>query len=471
MPRPIQQTETILMTSGFIAPALRAVERRWRVRDIPCQREALAVLKRMDRLPHAVCIGRTIDVGDDLNAWDMLREVQAAAPGVPVVISTSQRSPKVIVDLVRGGAFDYVVEANPVDDEGEIGRYTEDLVLALSRAVEMRRVVLENEQLRHDLLRQGLSHPIRGCSRQIRRVLDLVDKVAPTTATVLVTGESGTGKELVARAIHEASGRGTEPFMALNCGSFSEQLVASELFGHERGSFTGADSDRAGLMREAGAGTLFLDEISTVGGAFQTMLLRVLEQRVARPVGGSRDYGVGCRFIAAANADLERMVEEGAFRGDLFYRLNVFSIHVPPLRERCEDIPVLAEYFVRGACSEYGKTLRGIGPGALALLEKAKWPGNVRQLRHAIERAVIVAEGDMIRPEDLEERIRGVGGEAQASGDGNSDHGAAMGELERGLISRALAMAEGNRSAAARALGIKRSRLNYRLRLLGLSDT
>lgn len=458
------------MTSGFIAPALGAVEQHWRVTDIPCQREALAVLKRMENTPHAVCIGRTVDIGDDLDAWDMLREVQAVAPGVPVIISTSQRSPKVIVDLVKGGAFDYVVEPGDPADHAEVDRYVDDLVLALSRAVELRRVVLENEQLRHDLVRQGLSHPIRGRSRQIQRVLDLVHKVAPTTATVLITGESGTGKELVARAIHAASGREREPFLALNCGSFSEQLVASELFGYEKGAFTGADSVRAGLVREAGGGTLFLDEIATVGPAFQTMLLRVLEQRVARPVGGNRDYDVCCRFVAAANTDLEQMVREGSFRGDLFYRLNVFSIHVPPLRERREDIPVLAEHFVREACREYGKSLRTIGPGALALLERADWPGNVRQLRHAIERAVIVSERDLISAGDLDERIRACSEDDVPDGKTAPEYDAAMRGFEWDLISRALTTANGNRSAAARALGIKRSRLNYRLRLLGIDE-
>jgi DNA-binding NtrC family response regulator len=459
--------ETVLLTSGFLEPALQAARGRWRVIDIKCQREALDALRSMAEPPAAICIGRAIDIGDDLNAWEMLQAVRALIPDVPVIISTSESSPQVIVDLVRHGAFDYVLEPQDRDDAQDAARYAGELVFALSRAVQWCTMLRENHRLKEDLLRQESQNLIRGHSRSMTAVMALVRKVAPTTATVLITGDSGTGKELVARAIHAGSTEAPGSFVALNCGSFSEHLICSELFGHEKGAFTGADAPRSGLIREAAGGTLFLDEIATIPPRFQVMLLRVLEQRVARPVGGDRDYAVNCRFIAAANRDLEAMVQEGSFREDLYYRLNVFNIHLPPLHERREDIALLADVFIQQAACDYGKPVRGITPGAMALLEAAHWPGNVRQLRNAIERATIVCEGDHIDTGDLDAQIRGMaiprGHVAIPSG-----YEQAMRDFERKLVGTALERARGNRSEAARILQIKRGRLNYRLQALGL---
>ncbi|HOG51522.1 MAG TPA: sigma-54 dependent transcriptional regulator [Lentisphaeria bacterium] len=462
--------ETVLLSSGFIPATLAAVQQRWQVIDIPRQREAAKHLRGMAEPPLAVCIG-LVDPqsrGDDLDVWEMLREVQGAAPGVPVLISTGVNSPKHIVELVKAGAFDYVLEPQRRDDPVEIDRYTEDLLLALRRAVEWRRLSMENISLKHGLLSDDLSVPIRGVSRAMSQVMELVRKVAPTSATVLITGESGTGKELVAHAIHALSKRAQHPFTALNCGSFSEALISSELLGHTRGAFTGAVMDRAGLIREAGEGTLFLDEIATTKQNFQIVLLRVLEQRVARPVGAGAEYPVACRFIAAANRDLGQMAAEGEFREDLFYRLNMFNIHLPPLRERREDIPVLTNFFLLQASQEYGKKVNGISAEALRQLEEAPWPGNVRQLRNAVERAVILAEDHILERRDFA-LPPAVAGHNDPLALPDTDFDQAMADYERLLLAEAIRQADGNVSEAARRLGIKRPRLCYRLKLLGLA--
>lgn len=459
--------DVVLMSSGFVAPALEAARRSWRVIDIESQREALAYLRGMAELPAAICIGRTLDIGDDLDAWQMLAAVQTEAPGVPVLISTRQHSPKVIVDLVKHGAFDYVLEPQSKDDAEGVARYVEDLCFALSRAVRWRQMVQENTRLKQDLALQGPPTALLGRSRCLGQVLELVRKVAPTEATVLITGESGTGKELAARAVHDLSAHRDGPFVALNCGAFSETLIASELFGHVKGAFTGADVDRPGLIREAAGGTLFLDEISAIPAGFQVMLLRVLEQRRGRPVGGTGTYEVNCRFVAAANRDLQQLVAAGTFRADLFYRLDVFAVRLPPLRERREDIPLLADHFIREANRVYGKSVRALTPTALALLEGAEWPGNVRELRNAIERAVIIAEADTLDVNLFDPQRRATAPGVPTT-TGTPDYETTLRDVERRLLSRTLQECGGNRSAAARRLNIKRTRLTYRLRHLGL---
>jgi DNA-binding NtrC family response regulator len=455
------------MSSGFVGPALEAVRRAWRVIDIESQREALAYLRGMAELPAAICIGRALDIGDDLDAWQMLAAVQAEAPGVPVLISTRQPSPKVIVDLVKHGAFDYVLEPQDRDDPEDVGRYVEDLMFALSRAVRWRQMVLENAQLKQDLALQSPPTALLGRSRCMGHVLALLRKVAPTEATVLITGESGTGKELAARAVHDLSAHRDGPFVALNCGAFSETLIASELFGHVKGAFTGADVDRPGLIREAAGGTLFLDEISTIPPGFQVMLLRVLEQRLGRPVGGTGTYTVNCRFVAAANRDLRQLVAAGSFRADLYYRLDVFAVRLPPLRERREDIPLLADHFIREANRIYGKAVRALTPTALALLESANWPGNVRELRNAVERAVIIAEADTLDVDLFDPQIRPSAPRLPPALD-TLDYETTLRDVERRLLERTLRECGGNRSETARRLNIKRTRLTYRLRHLGL---
>ncbi|OGV66592.1 MAG: hypothetical protein A3K19_23810 [Lentisphaerae bacterium RIFOXYB12_FULL_65_16] len=462
--------ETVLLTSGYPAAAVAAVRERWHVVEIPAQREALEVLKSMLEPPAAVAVGYTSHPGD-LDARGMLQEIRVFNPDIPVIISTGRDAAAEIVDLVKRGAFDYVIEPKPASrgNPSELSRYGNALVFALSKAVQWHVTLRDNRRLRQELLNRDLPAFMRGRSRAITQVFDLIRKVAPTQATVLITGESGSGKELAARAIHERSAGKDGPFLALNCGSLTETLIASELFGYAKGAFTGADRDRAGLIRDAAGGTLFLDEVAGLPPSFQVMLLRVLEQRRARPVGDTREYAVNCRFIAAANEDLEALVRQGKFRQDLFFRLNVFAVHVPALRERRDDIPVLADFFVQEAVRAFGKPVRGIAPAALEMLEACRWPGNVRELRNAIERAVITCEGDTLEVSDFEPRLRTASaGPADVALPVRYDD--AMGQFERRLLAAALAHTQGNRSEAARLLRMDRGRLNYRLRKRGVGS-
>lgn len=467
--------ETILVSSGYPEATLEVLRQRWHVVDICDAQEALAYLQQCDRLPEAVAIGYVPDgptppgyYGAGMPATQMLPRIHELDPDLPVVISTGQGKPAAIVDLIKRGAFDYVVEPNFSTTEPEvIQRYTQDLAHALSRAVQWRLTITENRRLKKQRFDENADMPLHARSPSMLRVLDLVQKVAPTPATVLVTGDSGTGKELIARAIHRLSPNAAQPFVAVNCGALSESLLTSELFGHVKGAFTGADVERPGLIREAGTGTLMLDEVATIPAAFQVMLLRVLEQRTARPVGGQHEYPVRCRFVAAANCDLKELVRKGQFREDLYYRLNVFHVHVPPLRQRQQDTPVLAHHFLRQAAEMCGKEVISFEPAAMDLLERYPWPGNVRQLRNAVERAVILCEGRQIRPGDLAQPLRSEGIiDPQVA---ELDYHRAMQTFETRLLRKAMAQARGNLSAAARMLSMKRTTLHYRLRQLGLS--
>jgi DNA-binding NtrC family response regulator len=461
--------ETILLSSGYLESVLAVVREKWQVIDIPNQREALEYFRANRDVPAVACIGNTLCCEGDLDAWTLMKEMHKIDPDMPVIISAGLSLPRTIVDLVRLGAFDYVVEPDDKSDPQQVASYIHEIVFALTRAVQWRQMFRENLRLKEDLIRRNLPDFIQGRSSVLVKVVDLIRKVAPTPATVLVTGESGTGKELVARAIHTLSANKTGSFVDINCGALSEGLLASELFGYVKGAFTGADTNRSGLIRQADGGTLFLDEIATVSPNFQVMLLRVLEQRKARPVGGPGDYPVNCRFIAAANRDLEEMVRKNEFREDLFYRLNVFHIHIPPLRERKEDVPVLADFFLRQTARQYGKAIKGITPSALDMLENFNWPGNVRQLRNAIERAIISCEGEYLNVGDFDSHIRS---RSLVSEDISShrDYEQAMKQFECRLLRSALARAKGNTSEAARILDMKRTTLNYRVKQLGLKD-
>lgn len=360
---------TILATSGYLPETMRELRRHWNVVDIEDQNEALVWLRSCTELPFAVTLGYVKSPTEPQRPWRpgdepmpanaFLPAIHQMDPDLPAVISARESQSGAIVELIKSGAFDYVVEPSANRRAEDIEFYTRDLVLALKRAVQWRVTLLENRSLRQQLADDAVGHSILTRSPRMRRVLELAEKVASTPATVLLVGESGTGKGLVAHAIHELSDRSKEPFVAINCGALGETLLTSELFGHVKGAFTGADVNKSGLIREAGAGTLFLDEIATISPSFQALLLRVLEERLARPVGGTGDYPVRCRFVVAANRDLEAMVAKGTFREDLFYRLNVFPLHLPPLRQRIEDIPVLAQHFLLAAAREYGREATG----------------------------------------------------------------------------------------------------------------
>ncbi len=461
--------DTIVVSSGYPPPTLAAMNAAFHVIDIRRQDDALAYLRETTTLPLAVCVGyaRLPSGAVDLTAGQMIDGIHQLDPELPVVISTAAGHPSIIVELVKHGAFGYVIEPpTPTRTPEVMAAYTQDLLHALTQAVRWRKLLLENRRLRQDLVRRGLPDQVQAISASMLDALTLARKVAPTSATVLITGASGTGKELVARTIHQQSDRPQQPFVAVNCAALPENLLASELFGHVRGAFTGADQDRPGLIREAGEGTLFLDEIGSVPPSFQVMLLRTLEQRTARAVGATTEYPVRCRFIAAGNRDLAAMVRQGRFREDFFYRLNSFHLHLPPLKERRSDLPVLVQHFLLRAAEQYRRGVNGVDPRAMAVLEQYDWPGNVRQLRNVIERAVIVCEGQRITLADIDPAIR----QASAPEPGllEGDYTAAMQRFEKRLLRQALSQAGGNLSAAARQLNMKRTTLSYRLKQLGL---
>ncbi len=470
---------TILATSGYLPATMRELKRHWNVVDLYDQSEAVEWLRNCTELPLAVAMGNVKPRADLLRPWHpgdsqmpaslLLPAIHHIDPDLPAVISAAESQSGAIVELIKSGAFDYVVEPSIGGDTETIERYTRDLVMALQRAVQWRVTLLENRSLRQRLAGDAVGLPTLTRSPRMRRILDLAEKVASTPATVLLIGESGTGKELVAHAIHELSGRAKEPFVAINCGALGETLLTSELFGHVKGAFTGADANKSGLIREAGTGTLFLDEIATISPSFQALLLRVLEERLARPVGGGGDYPVRCRFVAAANRDLEAMVAKGTFREDLFYRLNVFPLHLPPLRQRIEDIPVLAQHFLVAAAREYGCDVAGFDPVAMERMEKADWPGNVRQLRNAIERAVILCSGTRIGVAEIQESVRLPAGEGEVPTDTSEDYQVSMRCHERAMLQRALVACDGNITQTANRLNMKRTTLAYRLQQLGLS--
>jgi len=313
----------------------------------------------------------------------------------------------------------------------------------------------------------NLDHNMVGESAPMKDVYQFLSRVAPTDSTVLIEGESGTGKELVARAMHRNSPRSSKPFIAINCAAIPEGLLESELFGHERGAFTGAVTQKKGRFEMANGGVVFLDEIGELAPALQVKLLRVLQEREFERVGGTRPISVDIRLIAATNSDLKEAAKAGSFRQDLYYRLNVVSLVVPPLRERREDIPMLADYFVVKSSSRCKLKAKQISPEAMACLVNYDWPGNVRELENAVERALVLAWSDVIRPEDLPESIL----ERDPRPGVSAKYHAALKELKKELILGALEEAQGNYTEAARILGVHANYLHRLIRNLGLKDS
>jgi DNA-binding NtrC family response regulator len=333
-----------------------------------------------------------------LDGHGLLAEIRRSRPRVPVILMTAFGTVQDAVAAMKLGALDYLVKPFEPDEA----------VLAVERAIEWRRLHEQTRQLRELLDRtQGFSQFV-GASEPMQRMYTLLDKAAGSGVNVLLMGESGTGKELAARTIHRRSARADAPFVAVNCGALPESLAESELFGHVRGAFTGAISDKAGLFEEAAGGTLFLDEIAALPQALQVKLNRVLEEREARRVGSTRTYSIDVRWIAAANVDLKAEVAAGRFREDLWFRLNVLQIRLPPLRERREDVPLLAAHFLAAAS---GDVARELAPEALRALLAHRWPGNVRELRNVIERAVAVADDDLVEFADLPPEITADAGD------------------------------------------------------------
>lgn len=327
----------------------------------------------------------------DISGIEILKQAQQLRPHMPVVVMTAHGTVDDAVHAIRLGAYDYVMKPFP----------KEKILGVIAKALEHHRLADENQRLREELQRGGDDSPIVFSSPRFREVYDLTLQVAPSEANILVLGESGTGKELIARTVHANSGRHAQGFVSLNCAALTDSLLESQLFGHLRGAFTGAIMNQKGLLEEADGGTLFLDEIGDVSPAIQAKLLRVIQEKEFMPVGSTKSKTVDVRFVAATNRDLEFEVAEGRFREDLYYRLNVISLTLPPLRERPEDIEPLARHFVRRFAARMKKDLHDIDPDALLCMSRYHWPGNVRELENVIERAVILAQGNLLTPDLL----------------------------------------------------------------------
>jgi DNA-binding NtrC family response regulator len=379
---------------------------------------------------------------------EVLRALHKDKINVPVVVITAHGSIETAVEAMKEGAYDFItkpVDANHFD-------------IVVRKALEREGLKRELELFSEDADKRY--RLIVGISDKMNEAVETARKSATSKATVLLLGESGTGKEIFARAIHNWSERRRQPFVAINCVGLSKELLESELFGHEKGSFTGADQLKKGKMELANGGTVFLDEIGDVSQELQTKLLRFLQEREFDRVGGIRPIHVDVRIVAATNRDLDAAVKESRFREDLFHRLNVVPITLPPLRERREDIPALAQYFLQRFAKEVKKNLSEISEEALGKLSAYDWPGNVRELANVIERAVVLGQGPEIAPHDLPARIAAAQSEPQSDGISYRD---AMDAYRRQLVTRALAQTQGNRAAAARALGLHEK---YFLRLL-----
>jgi DNA-binding NtrC family response regulator len=386
---------------------------------------------------------------------EFLREVRRLSPDTLVVIMTAYATIQTAVEAMRSGAFDYLQK--PFTNE-EARQHVD-------RALQHFHLLQENRNLRDQLAdRYGMSNII-AASKPMHEVFRVIERVANSSATILITGESGTGKELIARALHTQSGRSTGPFVAINCGAIPSELLESELFGYEKGAFTGAHSSKKGLVEQADGGTLFLDEISELLPRLQVKLLRVLQERELQRVGGDRAIKVDVRVIAATNADLTERIRSGDFRPDLFYRLNVVSVRIPPLRERVDDILPLAHHFLRK--HDGSQRITGVDTVAAQILRRYQWPGNVRELENAVERATLLAKGEEITPSDLPPELN-AGSEVERPALLGKSLSAAREDFERYFILECLRCHHGNVSRAAREAGLHRQNFYQKLHKYGI---
>jgi two-component system response regulator HydG len=389
---------------------------------------------------------------------DVLQEARRLQPNAVVLVITGHGSVETAVEAMHKGAADYLTK--PVN--------LHELRTKLPRHVEAVRNRALNIELRRQLDKRYGFENIIGHSPQMQRIFDLLGRVSSTSATVLILGESGTGKELVALAIHRNSPRKDGPFVPVNCAALAEGLIESELFGHVKGAFTGAQSANEGRILYASGGTLFLDEVGDMPLDTQAKLLRVLESREVVPVGGNKEVHVDIRLVAATNRDLREMVAEGSFREDLFFRLQVVSLHLPPLRERTGDIPILIDHLIGEMNGEHSREVAGITPEARMLLVRYPWPGNVRELRNCIENMVVLARGPLLEVHDVPSNIAEERGERPTSASGYVLAGRSLAEVERDLIAENLALLGGNREKTAKLLGIGERTLYRKIKEYGL---
>lgn len=396
-----------------------------------------------------------------MDGIESTRLIHGHNPAIPIVVLTAYSSIPSAVEALKSGAFDYLTK--PVDFDA--------FKLVIERALEHTRLKEENSALRQQIARLHTPEIVGG-GRAMKRLLEMIALVAPSDATVLITGESGTGKGLIARAIHTNSPRSGKPLVEVNCAAIPETLIESELFGHEKGAFTGADRQRQGRFSQADGGTLFLDEIGELPLPLQAKLLRVLQEGEIQRVGSDASLSVDVRIVAATNRDPERMVADGKFRQDLFYRLNVVTVEAPALRERPEDIPALAQHFLKHFAKKNRRGVKGITPQAMDLLLKYSWPGNVRELENVMERSVILNQGDYVTVEELplviQKEVGGTGGECLALETAGSEM--TLEDVERQVILKSLKETAGNKSETARRLGITRRTLQLKLKKYGQGD-
>ncbi len=420
-----------------------------------------AGLRRLEKKPFDLVL---LDVAlPDQSGLEVLQQIRAANPTLPVVMITAYGSVESAVEAMRLGASNYITK--PWDNE--------QLLAEVRGLVQQRQLTEENRALKQTLKqRYSFSHII-GKSDSMLKILDLVTQVAPTRATVLIEGESGTGKELIAKAIHAASLRANRVFVPINTGSLPVDLLESTLFGHVKGAFTSAVASKKGLFEVADQGTLFFDEIGSVGPETQTKLLRVLQEREFMPLGSTEIVKVDVRVLAATNVDLTRLVQEDKFRKDLYYRLNVITLHLPPLRDRKEDIPLLSGHFFQKYCEENGKPPRQFSAEAMRVLLDYTWPGNVRELENAVERAVILAPGEEVGPELLPEQIRREGKRLWnllplLRGQSGVSLFEVMEECERQIITEMLERTNGSQTEAAERFQVPLSTLNQKIKRLNI---
>ena len=425
----------------------------YRVLAVPGGREALEELERSE-----FDLLLTDLKMQGMSGMELMERVLADSPEQCVIMMTAHGTIGTVKSAIKMGAFDYLEK--PLERD--------DLILTLQRAFEHIMLLKENRVLHKKLAESRALPNMIGEHPKMMEVVRMINKIAPTSTTVLIYGESGTGKELVARAIHDGSPRKNKAFFAINCAAIPESLMESELFGHEKGSFTGAGSREIGMFEAADGGTVFLDEIGEMNIAMQAKLLRAIQEKEIRRVGGKLNIPVDVRIISATNKDLEQETKRGAFREDLFYRLNVIRITLPPLRERGNDIVTLANFFLDKYSAACGIALKGIGKPALKILLEYGWPGNVRQLESVIERGVLMAESDYIQPEDLPAEVHREAAPGRRLPFEFPAQGISIDELERDLIVKAMQRADWVISKAAPLLGMSYKTLQYRLEKFGI---
>lgn len=411
----------------------------------PDGRRALQLVESFD--PHILLLDLRLPEKDGL---EVLSELRARGLQLPVVMISGEGDVSDAVQAIKLGAYDYL--RKPIDPP--------HLRVLLANLSVQLTVNEENQRLRRRLMHAGELGSLIGQASPMTRVLNLIQQVAPSAASVVIVGDSGTGKELAARTIHDLSPRRGGPYVAINCAALPETLMESELFGHERGAFTGADRRREGCFELANGGTLLLDEIGEMKAELQAKLLRVLEEQKIRRLGGSTEVAVDVRVLAATNRNLEASLRDGRFREDLYYRLNVFTLELPPLCERADDIPLLIEHFLHEMQPPAGKVINGIDAECLEVLKSYRWPGNVRQLRNVIERALIVARGPLIAVSDLPPELKRAGGTSATL---EIKLGASLDDIEREVIMRTIDFVGGNKSRAAEILGVSLKTLYNRL--------